>query len=381
MKQRIIYILKHNGFVQKIYKLCFSFIFKFFGKFIKTDENMVLFVSFMGMKFNDSPKAIYDYIQERDKYKTLKCVWAFDNPENFPNLNTVKIDTLSYFLTALKAKYWVTNTNIERGLTFKKKGTVYLNTEHGTAIKYVGNDCPGRKDFNFKTVDYLCIASEYDRKVFKSAFNVPEESFFPCGRPCDDVLWNISEEVRNEIRKKLGIPDNKKVILYAPTWRDSVNGGKTYDIKPPIDLKYWEEQLKDEYILLFRAHHITTKVLNVSYNDFVRDASGYPDINELMIAADILVSDYSSVFFDYSILEKPMFCFAYDYKEYAKERGMYIDMTKEFSNELCFTENELLERIKFMDEEIEKNNTKEFKSKFVQYGGNGIKQCVEKLFG
>ena len=160
MKQRIIYILKHNGFVQKIYKLCFSFIFKFFGKFIKTDENMVLFVSFMGMKFNDSPKAIYDYIQERDKYKTLKCVWAFDNPENFPNLNTVKIDTLSYFLTALKAKYWVTNTNIERGLTFKKKGTVYLNTEHGTAIKYVGNDCPGRKDFNFKTVDYLCIASE-----------------------------------------------------------------------------------------------------------------------------------------------------------------------------------------------------------------------------
>ena len=86
-------------------------------------------------------------------------------------METVKIDAPAYFKMALKAKYWITNTNIERGLKFKKKSQVYLNTWHGIALKYIGNDCPGRKDYNFDTLDYLTVSGDYDERVFKSAFN------------------------------------------------------------------------------------------------------------------------------------------------------------------------------------------------------------------
>ena len=115
MKQRLVYLLKHNKAIQKIYKVCMSLVFRFLGLFVSTDANLVLFSSFMGSKFNDSPKAIYDFIVSHPEYAKYKCVWAFERPEDHPDLNTVKIDTLKYFVTALKAKYWVTNTNIERG--------------------------------------------------------------------------------------------------------------------------------------------------------------------------------------------------------------------------------------------------------------------------
>lgn len=121
MRNRLIYILKHNRLIQKLYVVIMSFIFIVWGKFQKTDENMVLFVSFMGKNFNDSSKVLYDYMQNQTKLKKYHCVWAFEHPENYPELETVKIDTPAYFKTALKAKYWITNTNIERGLKFKKR--------------------------------------------------------------------------------------------------------------------------------------------------------------------------------------------------------------------------------------------------------------------
>ena len=130
MRQRLIYILKHNAAIQAIYRVVMSFVFRVMGLFIPTDENLVLFVSFMGMNFNDSPKAIYDYMQAHPEYKRYHCVWAFEDPSKFPGLDTVKIDTPAYFKTALRAKYWITNTNIERGLRFKKKNQKYVQNLH-----------------------------------------------------------------------------------------------------------------------------------------------------------------------------------------------------------------------------------------------------------
>ena len=124
MRQRLIYVLKHNVILQKLYRVNMSFVFRVLGLLLPTDDNLVIFVSFMGMGFNDSPKAIYDYMQAHPEYEHYRCVWAFEHPEKFPNLETVKIDTPAYFKTALKAKYWITNTNIERGLRFKKKNQV-----------------------------------------------------------------------------------------------------------------------------------------------------------------------------------------------------------------------------------------------------------------
>lgn len=381
MRQRLIYILKHNAAIQAIYRIVMSFVFRVMGIFIKTDDNLVLFVSFMGLSFNDSPKAIYDYMQAHPEYKSYRCVWAFEDPSKFPNLETVKIDTPAYFKTALRAKYWITNTNIERGLRFKKKGQKYLNTWHGIALKYIGNDVPGRNDFNFDTVDHLCVCGDYDERVYKSAFRAEESSYLRCGLPRNEELWSVTAEQKLQMRAKLGIPAEKKVILYAPTWRDSTDGGKSYAIKPPIHFDLWKKELGDEYVVLFRAHHQTTKVLGVQYDDFVREASSYPAVNDLMIAADILITDYSAIAFDYSILCRPIFCYAYDYDTYLSERGTYFQIDEKYPNKSCRTEEELLGRIKGIDYDAECANTKRFRDEFLQYGIGATEACVKAEFG
>ena len=380
MRQRLIYILKHNSFIQAVYRVVMSFVFRVLGLFIPIDDHLVIFVSFMGMGFNDSPKAIYDYLNSHSEYKDYRFVWAFEHPDKYPDLNTVKIDSFAYFRTALKAKYWVTNTNIERGLKFKKKKQVYLNTWHGIALKHIGNDCPGRKDFNFKNIDHLVVSGDYDEKVWKSAFNADPDSYLKCGMPRNDELWLSTEEQKQEIRKKLSIPSDKKVILYAPTWRDSTDGGKSYAIKPPIHFDVWKKELGDEYIVLFRAHHQTTKVLGVVYDDFVRDASDYPAVNDLMIAADLLITDYSAIAFDFSVLCKPIFCYAYDYDSYLADRGTYFDIDEKYPNKSCRTEEELLSRIKDINYEAECSNTKRFRDDFIRYGVGATEACVKSLF-
>ena len=104
MRQRLIYLLKHNAFVQRLYRVVMSFVFRVYGCFLPTQDDLVLFVSFMGMGFNDSPKAIYDFMQQHPQYGGYRCVWAFEHPEKYPELETVKIDILRYFQTALRAK-------------------------------------------------------------------------------------------------------------------------------------------------------------------------------------------------------------------------------------------------------------------------------------
>ena len=380
MRQRLIYILKHNAVIQKIYRVVMSFVFRVLGRFIRTDRNLILFVSFMGMGYNDSPKVIYEYIRDHDKKGRFRCVWAFENPEDYPELETVKIDTFSYFRMALKARYWVTNTNIERGLRFKKKDQRYLNTWHGIALKHIGNDCPGRKDFNFDTVDHLVVSGAHDENVWKSAFNAKESTYLRCGMPRNDELWSADENRKAALRAALDLPEDKKVILYAPTWRDSVDGGKTYELKPPVHFELWEKELGKDYIILFRAHHQTTKVMGIEFNDFIRDVSDYPEVNDLMIASDLLITDYSAIAFDYSILCKPILCFAYDYDTYLKDRGTYFDMDEVYPSRSCRTEEELLERIAGLDYEQESRNVKAFRDTFIQYKGNAAKECVRKLF-
>ena len=199
-------------------------------------------------------------------------------------------------------------------------------------------------------------------------FNARESSYLRCGMPRNEELWLADENKKEEMRKKLCIPDGKKVILYAPTWRESTDGGKSYAIKPPIHFDEWQKELGNEYVVLFRAHHQTTKVLGLEYNDFVRNASDYPAVNDLMIAADILITDYSAIAFDYSILCRPIFCYAYDYDSYLAERGTYFAVDEKYPNKSCRTESELLQRIKSVDYAAECANTKRFRDEFVQYG-------------
>ena len=127
MKNKIINLVKNNNSIYKIYSYTFNFFLLLMKIFIKVKDNIILINSFGGKKYDDSPRVIFEYMKTQEKYEKYKIYWAFENPERFDieGATKIKIDTLQYFIIALKAKYWITNSAIERGLKFKNKKTVY----------------------------------------------------------------------------------------------------------------------------------------------------------------------------------------------------------------------------------------------------------------
>ena len=354
LRAKVDYVLKHNIVINKSFKFLASTGVKAMGLFTPMDEKSVIF-SAHSRKYNDSPRAIYEYMIMRPEFKDYTFYWALDDTSVDIPGNAIKIvpDTPEYFRTALKCKYWITCVNIERSLKFKRKNCVYLNTWHGIPIKTVGNMAEGRNDYDFSYVDYFCISGDYEIDLYRKSFNVQLGQIIRTGLPRNDVLFRTTKEEVERLKKKIGLPLDKKLILYAPTWRDSKDGGKSYSIKPPMDLKKWEEKLGKDYILLFRTHPYTNELLGVDFDDFIRDYTNYPNINDLMKIADVLISDYSATIFDYSILERPIISFAYDCDEYGNERGFAMDPRTEMPGGIEETEDQVIERIIHMNYEKE----------------------------
>lgn len=382
LKARIIYIIKNNSYVQFMYIHIMSFIFKFIGFFIPVNDRLVL-MNGHGYRFNDSPRAIYIKMKELNLLEYYEVVWALNEPEKYPDLDArkVKMDSFTYFITALKAKYWISCVNIERGLHFKKKKTIYLNTWHGALINLCGNAVGKRNDFHWNYIDYFCACSEFEIPFIERDFGVSRKAIIKTGYPRNDELYQATDIEKNFYRKKFGIAKEKKVIVYAPTWRETNDGGATYKLIPPIDWNLWKKELGDEYVVLLRTHPYTTKLMNVIFDDFVMDYSDYPEINHLLIASDILISDYSSTILDYSILEKPIICFGYDYSLYNKKRGFYYDLNLTIPGGVIDCELSLINRIKKIDFDAERKMVRKFKKKHMQYGGNATLECINAVFG
>ena len=359
-----------------------SAFFRFIGLFIKTDENLVL-MNGHGSKYNDSPRDIFRKMDELGLTKKYKVVWALNDPDKYEieNCEKIKMDTFKYFKTALKAKYWVSCVNIERGLHFKKKKTVYLNTWHGALINLCGNAVGGRKDFHWNYVNYFCVCGDYEKPFIVRDFGVREDALIMTGYPRNDMLYSADAQKVKEIKEQLDLPFDKKIILYAPTWRETVDGGSSYQLAPPIDWAKWKEKLSDEYVVLLRTHPYTTKLMNVEFDDFVKNFTEYPEVNHLLLAADVLISDYSSINLDYCILEKPMICFGYDYEQYNSQRGFYYDLEENMPNGVVKNEDDVIELLLTMDREEQCKKTASFKNAHMQYGGNASVECINKLFG
>lgn len=381
MKKKLDYILKHNKILLIVFTKTLSMIFRFVGLFIRTEENLIL-ISANSRGYNDSPRAIYEYMKKNPKYAQYRFVWAVDDvTQTIEGAELVKADTWQYFKTALKAQYWITSVNIERGLHFKKKKTVFLNTWHGVAINEMGNAVAGRTDFDWSDTDYICYSAENERPIYYRDFNARPESMIPTGLPRNDELYHVDPNKVIEIKKNLNIPEDKKVILYAPTWRDSEDFGNSYQIKPPIDCDVWKKALGDEYVVILRTHPYTNELMGVTFDDFFFDGTMYPRVNDLMMISDMLISDYSSIIFDYCVLERPVICFGYDYEAYAEKRGFYIDLETVIPSGIIRDETHLIEHIKSMDYEEQVAKTKVMKENHVTYGGNATEQFVNVVFG
>lgn len=380
-RARLDYLLKHNLFVYKSFDAVVSAGLRFWGMFIPMDKKMVVLTAH-SRKYNDSPKAIYERLISMPEFKDYSFVWGLEDPENSvvpgPAIK-VKSDTLRYFRYTLKAKYWITCVNIERNLHYKKRRCVYLNTWHGAPFKHAGNDA-GLHIYDMHSVDYFCYEGEYDKVILQKAFNIKPSSMVNTGIPRNDALYHATELEKRDIRKKLGLPNDKKVILYAPTWRDSEDNGASCALKPPINPDLWRNKLSDEYVVLFRTHAYTNTLLGVKFDNFFRDYTSYSSVNDLLIASDILISDYSSIMIDFSVLERPIICFGYDYDQYEGGRGFYPSFELDMPSGILRTEEDVISYILNIDEETEHQKITKFKEKYSCYGGDATEKCIQLVF-
>ncbi|MGD3155210.1 CDP-glycerol glycerophosphotransferase family protein [Staphylococcus warneri] len=327
----------------------------------------IVFESFGGKNYSDSPKYIYEYMQKY--YPNYRYVWSFKNPKNHVvpgNAETVKRNSEAYYKAYSEASHWVSNARLPLYLN-KKENQTYIQTWHGTPLKRLANDMkvvrmPGtttpkyKRNFNRETSrwDYLISPNRYSTEIFKSAFWMDEPRMLEIGYPRNDILVNRAndEDFKNEIKKNLNIPEDKKVIMYAPTWRDDefVSKGK-YLFELKIDLDNLYQELGDDYVILLRMHYLISNAIDLTgFENFAVDVSNYNDVSELFLVSDCLITDYSSVMFDYGILKRPQFFFAYDIDKYDKGlRGFYMDYKKDLPGPIFTEPYELAKQLKDLD--------------------------------
>lgn len=365
-------------------------------------ENTVLYESFLGRNYSDSPKAIFNYLLENEP-KKWNHVWILndkkivENEPEFKNSNVKIIRRFSweYFMYVTISKYFVLNMRQPKWL-YKKPEQVLLSTWHGTPLKKLVFDMDNvtsanknyKKDFyeQSRNWDYLIAANKYSEDIFNSAFMYPREDILTYGYPRNDILTNHTEEYKNGLKKKLGIPVHKKVILYAPTWRDDqFHGPGQYKFLMQLDLQRLREELGDEYVVALRMHYFISDNLDLSeFKNFAFDFSRYNDINDLYISSDILITDYSSVFFDFANLRKPILFYTYDLEKYKDVlRGFYIDMNKDLPGPLLFDSEQVIDSIKNIEtvENDYQDKYDEFYNKYCSLDdGKATERVVKEVF-
>ncbi|MDH6367808.1 MULTISPECIES: CDP-glycerol glycerophosphotransferase family protein [unclassified Breznakia] len=357
-------------FVRRIITRISKVVYRNMYQKIKVDDKTVIFISFHGRGYSDNPKAIHQYLMNHPKYKNYTFVWAVKKFKitKIPNAKIVRYNGLKYFYYMSKAKYWIINCKMPKHI-IKKDNQIYLQTWHGTPLKRLAHDIVRPKDkeityyrsgMNFDQMastydndvskyNYMISPNAFSTKVFQSAFRINRERLIETGYPRNDYLTNVSAEEVQALKEKYNIPEGKKVLLYAPTWRDNSYTERGYTFELQADFHKWKEVLGEEYVLLYKPHYLIINKYkkDEELREFLRNVRAGRDINELYVIADVLVTDYSSVFFDYANLKRPMYFYMFDLQEYAEElRGFYFDIHKTLPGDIIQDEDELLAKIK-----------------------------------
>jgi CDP-glycerol glycerophosphotransferase len=324
---------------------------------------MLVFDCSIGRNYTGNPRAIYEYMVEQGLDKKYRCIWLFENPKTkIPGLaKVVKFRRIRYFYYMAVAGVWIFDCR-QPDFLVKRKEAHYIQTWHGTPLKKLALDMEtvdmgGETDLleykkhfkkNTLTWDYLLSQNPFSTEIFRRCFDFHKE-ILEIGYPRNDILFQKNtKEYQDRLKTELSLPKDKKVILYAPTWRDNefYESGQ-YKFTPALDFSLLKERLSKEYILLVKYHYlIQDKVDWQAYEGFLYKFNAEYDISELYLLADMLITDYSSVMFDYSILKRPMLFYCYDYENYQKNlRGFYFDFAKEAPGPISKTTQELINDI------------------------------------
>ncbi len=361
-------------------------------------ENYVMFETFMGKSYSDSPKYIYEYLAKTYPGK-YTFIWSLANPRGVRlpyGGKKVKRFGIRYMYYLAVSKYMVFNVR-QPGWFVKREGNIFLETWHGTPLKRLVFDqeevtsaSPLHKHqfyIQSRLWDYLVSPNDFSTGAFQSAFLFEKEKIVPCGYPRNDILYtdNTPERI-GALKKQFGIPEGKKVVLYAPTWRDDeyYDKGK-YKFTLKLDLHKMREKLGEEFVVILRTHYYIADNLDVSgMEGFVYNESHYDDISELYLISDILITDYSSVFFDFGNLRRPMLFFTYDLEKYRDMlRGFYLDIEKDLPGPLLYTSDEVIDALQHIDD-IQKRYEKRYEEFYDRFchidDGHASERICEFVF-
>lgn len=324
----------------------------------------------------------------------FEAVWSYTGrPEGFPaDATLVRRWSLPYLRALARAEFWIDNQSFPLKLT-KRPGTTYIQTWHGSALKRMGFDEPGWKlksraeqaeqQRTLDRFDHFLIRSEHDVRTLAKAFRLREKVLLRVGYPRNDALVRARGAAeRPSLAAELGIPADKRILLYAPTFRHQ--GQRRFTL--PFDVERFAETFGDEYVLLVRAHYLNHVVLPPSVRGRVIDVSAHHDVTPVLALADALITDYSSVMFDYALLDRPMLFFTHDYEEYVHEgRGTYFDLLERAPGPIVRTEDELHSVLRSMslDEQTLKYAAarERFTAAFGEYDkGTAAQSVVDQFF-
>ncbi|WP_425824967.1 bifunctional glycosyltransferase/CDP-glycerol:glycerophosphate glycerophosphotransferase [Streptomyces fractus] len=319
-------------------------------------RDQVCYFSYNGKQCSDSPRAMHEELVRRGA--DLRHLWVVrDGQVELPDgLEKVRMWGSEWFEALATSRYIITNGHLPDWFQ-RRPGQVVVQTWHGTMLKQIGHDiATPRFDREYHNRlarevgnwSLLVSANRFSTPILRRAFSYQGE-ILESGYPRNDRLHAPDRDrTAARVRRELGLPDGKRVVLYAPTWRDdSAHKAGQFKFDLRIDLAEARERLGEDHALLIRRHSNIVDVVPQAGDGFVWDVSEYPDIADLYLVADVLITDYSSVMFDYAHLERPMLFFTYDLDHYRDTlRGFYFDFEADSPGPLLRTSEELIEAIR-----------------------------------
>lgn len=351
------------------------------GKALPVKSNKIVVSSYYGRGYSDSPKAVVEAL--RESRCDLDIVWLSKGNSALPKgIRQVEYDSPRRMLELSTAKVWI--DNCRKGAKYKKKDQVFMQLWHGFALKRIEKDVVDKlPDSNYenyskrdsKQTDLIVSNSSHMTKIYRDSFWYDGE-IAEFGSPRNDLFFKDNQSISKKVHHVLGIDENTRIALYAPTFRVT-QSLEPYAMDSTAVCDSLSKRFGGSWIFVTRLHPNIAKLAEeLSYPNSV-DATLYDDIQELLIASDVLISDYSSVVFDYMLSKRPCFMYATDIDEYKSDRNFYIPLDEMpfpiAVNNITFCDN-----IENFNENTYNKSIQQFS---VKYGmiddGNASRRCAD----
>jgi len=306
----------------------------YFLRIFPINHKKIIVTNYYGKGYGDNGK----YIAEEILRRNLNCdlVWLVNKnyEKGFPEpIRTVRYGSLKARYEEVTAKIWIDNSR-KSSLVRKREGQFYIQTWHGgIALKRVEKDVENKLRNGYvidakhdsTMADLFISNSKFTTKLYRSAFWYDGE-ILECGYPRNTILISCPQDIKHKVFRFFDLADDTKIVLYAPTFRGDHNM-EVYDLEYNRILTALEKKYSCNWVILFRLHpDISEKADAIAYNQKVINATRYDDMQELMVASDVLITDYSSTMFEFMLMHKPVFLYATDLDEYVLDRDLYFDI-------------------------------------------------------